>query len=156
MKDSTLLKIYLFIAIFSLGISAKGQDSCINLLKEGQKYVSISNPKNILRLGTEWEQVAFYDNLKDSMTIYLEPQSIKILSKNRIKYITAEDKLTFKGKKAFKIVFGGRGPEKQKYEIKYYDENCLILESTFTNKGFYNRKLVYYEQKTIRYLWKKK
>ncbi len=155
MKNSMLQKIFLLIILCNFGQSAFGQDSCIKLIQAEQKYVSSSNVRSILSSGSEWECIAYYDVLKDSMSIGPSPKNIMVLGKHKINYVTNEDKLTFNGKNAFKIQYGGRGPEIQAFEITYFDGTCLILESTIENKGYFNGKLLYYEKRTVRYLWRK-
>jgi len=138
---------------------AQGQidNACIPLMKQDKTKFVVKgiHAKEIISKGAEFELVATFDLEETTIKIHEDPTYIIVINKNRIDYITPDDKLTFKGRNKFEVVYGGSGPERQIFEILYDDNNCILLESTPTSKGYINGELVYKRTRTIRYLWER-
>jgi hypothetical protein len=127
-------------------------DSCIDLLKANT--FSQTNIKHIFSVGSVWDCSVCYDVVRDSFVF--RSKELKVIRKHKVGYITQNDKLKYRGKGKIEIIFGGKGPERQIFVLRYFDGNCLILESTFAHEGRINGKKVYYKKQCYRYLFRKK
>ncbi len=139
---------------FALSLLLRAQSGVdewyVHLLKSDS--LSKHDVREVLSTGSRWQRVAYYDVKKDTIVPELK-ELVQLQSRQSIDYVTDHDKLRFKGAKKFKVVYGGKGPEKQTFELKYFDGKNLVLQSTFSNKGYMNGVLAYLEERTIRYVW---
>lgn len=130
-------------------------DACIDLLKEDRENLSEPKVRNILTDGSSWVLVAFYEVLKDTTIFLVKPTQFRVQKKKLIYSNSFFERINLKKGNAFETVAGGRGPERSTKTIKYFDGNCLILASTIAVKGYFNGKLKHYDEKSIRYLYRR-
>lgn len=103
-----------------------------------------------------WELVTFYDYKANEYNLLDSSRTIKYVDDNTVNYITPNDKFEIIDTRKFEIVYGGSGPERVTYEVIKRIGDYLILESKFTNKGYFNGKLVWKQKMKVRYVWKPK
>lgn len=139
-------------AILTFGILEPSQDTeCLDIKSPNIGHYSADT---IITPGTEWKFIESLD-LLDSSNVIQNNSVLTITSKKRVRYVTERDKIKFLGENKFKIIFGGKGPEEDVFEIIEANQECMIVEIRGVSEGYYDKKLVWSKEYHIRYLLKK-